>query len=80
MAIVYNEVLYMYYRVQMTEGEIARELRDRFHDMGRKNGIDAVRDIVKVIRKYKPCVSQVPNFPDSPHSYRDKSARIPKQV
>ncbi len=53
-ALVYNEVLYMFYRLNMTEGEIATKLRDR---LDRKNAIDAVRDIVKVIRKYKPCAS-----------------------
>lgn len=53
-ASVYNEVIYMFYRRHMTEGEIAVELKDEFRRMGRKNAIDAVRDIVKVIRKYKP--------------------------
>jgi len=53
-AIVYNEVLYMFYRLSMTEGEIARELRVALDCMGRKNRIDAVRDIVKVLRRYQP--------------------------
>jgi len=56
-AIVYNQVLYMFYRLNMTEGEIATKLRDRLDQLNRKNAIDAVRDIVKVIRKYKPCAS-----------------------
>jgi hypothetical protein len=51
-AVVYHQVLRMFYRCHMTEREIARELRYAFR--GRKNAIDAVRDIVKVIRKYKP--------------------------
>jgi hypothetical protein len=57
-AIVYNEVLYMFYRLQLSEGEIARELKESLDSMGRKNRIDAVRDIVKVIRNYKPEVSE----------------------
>jgi hypothetical protein len=52
-AILYNEVLYLFYRVNMSEGEIAEELRDMLRYAGRKNHIDAVRDILKVIRKYR---------------------------
>jgi hypothetical protein len=53
-AFVYNKVIYLFYRCHMTEGEIADELKDVFRRMGRKNAIDAVRDTVKVVRKYKP--------------------------
>jgi hypothetical protein len=53
-AVYMNEVLGLIYRRRLTELEAAREIQYTFLTRKRKNERDAVRDALKIIRRYRP--------------------------